>query len=68
MTIFHLLPWLLGLYSSCCVGIFQVGTGIPFSDFSSFGANEKDFTIWPTLDGNNSTTLLEQKFPFFDRI
>ena len=46
-------------------GIFIAGTGIPLSDFYPFGANEKDFTVGPTLDGNNST-LLDQEFPFFN--
>ena len=46
-------------------GILHTGTGIPLSDFYSFGANERDFTVGPILDGNNYT-ILDQGFPFFD--
>ena len=35
-------------------GIVHGITGIPLSDFYPFGANEKDFTVHSTDDGNNS--------------
>jgi len=47
-------------------GILRVGAGIPLGDFYPFGATVKDFTVGPTLDGNNST-LLDQEFPFFNK-
>ena len=46
-------------------GILHSGSGIPLSDFYPFGANENDFTVGPTLDGNNST-MLDQELLFFD--
>ena len=46
-------------------GIFLACTAIPLNDFYQFGTNEKDFTVGPTLDGNNSS-MLNQEFPFFN--
>ena len=48
-------------------GILHDGTGIPLSDFYPFGANKKDFTVGPTLDGYNSI-MLGQMLPFFEEI
>ena len=63
------LSFTVAIWPACLLvcGILHASTGIPLSDFYPFGKNENDFTVVPTLDGNNSTTLV-QEFPFFNEI